>query len=58
MSKTRNERKRERVKTAVMTVALVILWVIACTIMVKAFNEEAPVGGVEYLEQIGAEARG
>ena len=55
MAKTREQRKRERVKTAVMALVLMILWLGLCTMMVKAFMDEEPISGHEYMEQIGGE---
>ena len=52
MKRTRNQRKRERVQTAVMVLALVILWSVVGAMMVKAFVEEEPINGVTYLESI------
>ena len=55
MTKTRNQRKRERVKTAVMAVALLIMWFGLCTMLAKAWLDEPVVTGYEYMEQIGGE---
>ena len=55
MKRTREQRKRERAKTAVMVLALAILWVAVGAMMVKAFFEEEPISGYEYMEQIGGE---
>ena len=55
MSRTREQRKRERTKTAVMAVALLVLWFGLCAMMAKAFLDEAPINGYEYMEQIGGE---
>ena len=52
MSRTREQRKRERMKTAVMVLALMVMWTALCTLMVKAFIEEEPIDGVTYLESI------
>ena len=53
--KTRNQRKRERIKTAVMVAVMVLLMTTVFTMMVKAWAEhpsEQPVNGYEYLESI------
>ena len=58
MSKTREQRKRERWQTAAMAAALMIMWMVICTMMVKAWAEhpaEQPVNGVEYIEAIGGD---
>ena len=55
MKRTREQRKRERAQTAVMVLALVVLWTVVGTMMVKAWVEEEPINGYEYMEQIGGE---
>ena len=58
MSKTREQRKRERWQTAAMAAALMIMWMVICTMMVKAWADspaEQPVNGVEYIESIGGD---
>lgn len=58
MSKTREQRKRERWQTAAMSAALMIMWMVLCTMMVKAWADspaEQPVNGVEYIESIGGD---
>lgn len=60
-SRTRNQRKRERIQTACMAVALMILWMILCTVMVKAWlghPAEQPVHGIVYMETIGGDSYG
>jgi hypothetical protein len=52
---TREQRKRERVKTAVMAVALVVMWFGLCTMLAKAWLDEPVTTGYEYMEQIGGE---
>lgn len=52
MKRTREQRKRERAQTAVMVLALVVLWAVVGTMMVKAFVEEEPINGATYLESI------
>lgn len=52
MAKTREQRKRERAKTAVMALAATILWIWVCTTMVKAWVNEPVLTGYEYLESI------
>ena len=52
---SRNQRKLERRKTAVMVAAMLILWSALLTMMVTAWAEhpaEQPVNGHEYLESI------
>lgn len=58
MSKTREQRKRDRWQTAAMAAALMIMWMVLCTMMVKAWADspaEQPVNGVEYIEAIGGD---
>ena len=58
MSKTREQIKRERWQTAAMAAALMIMWMVLCTMMVKAWADspaEQPVNGVEYIEAIGGD---
>ena len=58
MRKTREQRKRERWQTAAMAAALMIMWMVLCTMMVKAWADspaEQPVNGVEYIEAIGGD---
>ena len=58
MSKTREQRKHERWQTAAMAAALMIMWMVLCTMMVKAWADspaEQPVNGVEYIEAIGGD---
>ena len=58
MSKTREQRKRERWQTAAMSAALMIMWMVLCTMMVKAWADspaEQPVNGVEYIEASGGD---
>jgi hypothetical protein len=60
-NKTRNQRKRERIQTVCMVFALLFLWMMLCTMLVKAFFEhpaEAPVNGIVYMETIGGESYG
>ena len=54
-SRTRNQRKRERIQTACMAAVLMILWMILCTVMVKAWlghPAEQAVDGGTYMESI------
>ena len=58
MSKTREQRKHDRWQTAAMAAALMIMWMVLCTMMVKAWADspaEQPVNGVEYIEAIGGD---
>lgn len=50
--RTRNQRNRERIQTTCMVVALVIMWMILCTVMVKAWGHpaEQPVSYAEHME--------
>lgn len=55
-NKTRNQRKRERIQTACMALALMFLWMILCTVMAKSWlghPAEQPVNGLVYMETIG-----
>ena len=57
-SRTRNQRKRERIQTACMALAMMLLWMILCTVMVKAWighPAEQPVNGLVYMETIGGD---
>lgn len=54
--KTRNHRKRELQKTVCMVVALGLMWVLLCVVLVKAWADEKPVNGQEYLASIQAES--
>lgn len=56
--KTREQRKRQKIQTAVMAVALLVLWFAVCTMMAKAWLDEEPVSGYEYMESIGGEFDG
>ena len=54
-SRSRNQRKRERIQTACMAAALMILWMILCTVMVKAWighPAEQPVSYAEHMATI------
>lgn len=53
--KTRNQRKRDMKRTACMVFALALLWMLLCTILVKAWADEPLVSGYEYLESIGGD---
>ena len=56
MAKTREQRrKRERAKTAIAALVLMLLWMGLCTMMVKAWLDEPVISGYEYMEQIGGE---
>ncbi len=53
--KTRSQKKREKIQTAVMAAALMILWLMLSVAFFKVWTEhpaEQPVSGVEYLESI------
>lgn len=53
--KTRNQRKQERMATALLTGVLVVLMVIACSLFVRAWNSPAEnhIDGTIYMEQVG-----
>lgn len=50
--KTRNQRKRERIQMAFMVVAMMILWAMALTMMVKAWGEHPAEQSVSYAEHM------
>ena len=53
--RTRNQRKREALKTAVMAVALVALCVVLAIWSIKVWTEhpgEQPVSGVQYIASL------
>ena len=54
--RTRNQRKRELKRIICMGAALALLWAMICTMMVKAWVEEAPVNGYAYMETIGGDS--
>lgn len=56
MKKTRNQRKRELQRTVCMVSALAVLWVLLCVVLVKAWADEEPVSGQEYLASIQVES--
>lgn len=51
-SRTRNQRKHDRARTACMVAAVGLMWVGIGSMMVKAWVEEEPVNGQEYLTSI------
>lgn len=53
--KTRNQRKRDMWRTSFMVVALVLLWMMLCTMLVKAWVDEPFESGYEYIESIGGD---
>lgn len=55
--KTRNERKRDWQRVACMSAALILLWMMLLTMMVKAWDHpaEQPVNGYDYIESIGGD---
>lgn len=60
-SRTRNQRKREFIRTACMAFAALLLWVMVFSMMVHAWAEhpaEQFVGGYEYMEAIGGDSYG
>jgi hypothetical protein len=56
--KTRNQRKHEFQKTVCMVAALVLVWILLCTVLVRAWAVEQPVNGYEYMETIGGDFYG
>ena len=53
--RTRNQRKRELRRIICLSAALLMMWMMLCTIFVKAWMEhpaEQPVNGIAYLEMI------
>lgn len=56
--KTRNQRKRELLQTACMTFAVVLMSLMLCTILVRAWAAEEPVNGYEYIASIGGDSYG
>ena len=60
-SKTRVQRKRELKRTVCMVAALALLWMMLCTMMVKAWVEhpaEQPVSYAAHMEAIGGDSCG
>ena len=57
-SRTRNQRKRELIQTVCMTFAVVLMSLMLCTILVKAWAAEQPVNGYEYMTSIGGDSYG
>lgn len=62
-TQTRNQMKRERIKTALMAVALMILWAVLVVASLKIWADhpaEQQITGIEYLESIrnGGESNG
>ena len=58
-SRTRNQRKRERIETFFMAVACVLIWATVLSMMVNAWAEhpaEQFVNGYEYMESIGGDS--
>lgn len=53
-SRTRNQRKRDFQKTVFMVASLAILWMLLCGMLAKAWLDEEPVSGSEYIETIKA----
>ena len=53
--KTRNQRKRELRRIICLSAALLMMWMMLCTIFIKAWCDhpaEQPVNGLIYLEMI------
>ena len=53
--RTRNQRKREAMKTAIMAVALVIMWAVLTVWALGVWSEhpgEQPVSGVQYIASL------
>lgn len=53
--KTRNQRKHDMWRTSFMVVALVLLWMLLYTMLVKAWADEPLESGYEYIESIGGD---
>lgn len=60
MNRTRNQRKREARQNICMVCALLVLWVMVCTMFVKSLDHpaERPVSGYDYMETIGGDFYG
>ena len=56
MRKTRNQHKRELQRTVCMVAALFLLFMMLCTVLVKAWLDEEPLSGREYLSSIQVES--
>ena len=57
-SRTRNQRKRERIETLLMGVAAILIWATVFCMMAKAWAEhpaERFVGGYEYMATLGGD---
>lgn len=54
--RTRNQRKRDRARTVCMVAAVGLMWCGIGSMMVKAWVEEEPVNGQEYLASIQADS--
>ena len=54
--RTRNQRKRELLQSACMAFALVLMSLMLCTILVRAWAAEEPVNGYEYIASIGGDS--
>ena len=53
--RTRNQRKRELRRIICLSAALLLMWMMLCTIFIKAWCDhpaEQPVNGLVYLEMI------
>lgn len=48
MSKTRNQRRRERAKVIVMTVAMLIMWGIVSVMMFRAWANEPTISEADH----------
>ena len=60
-SRTRNQRKREFIRTLCMSIAALLLSVMVLTMMVKAFVEhpaEQPISYAEHMAAIGGDSCG
>ena len=55
-SRTRNQRKREFQRILLMVAALLLMWIGLWVMLAKAWVEEEPVDGQEYLESIQADS--
>ena len=56
--KTRNQRKRERMKNTVVVVATIALCVVGCVMMFKAWANESTISEAEHQAYIAALSEG
>ena len=51
-SKSRNQRKRERRQTAILAVALIIMWAVVAGMMLKTWANEPSISEAEHQQYI------